>query len=558
MLGEERLRRLIDAGQTLVAEHDLSLVLKRLLEVALDLTGARYAAIGVLDEHREALADFITAGLGADTRAAIGDLPRGRGVLGVLISHPQPLRLGDVGEHARSYGFPPGHPQMSSFLGVPILIRGEAWGNLYLTDKLGADEFSQDDEETAAALAGWAGIAVENARLYWETDERRSQLERSVNALEATFEIARAVGGETELPRVLELIAKRSRALVEASAVAILLTDGEDFVVAAAAGQFPLEIVGTKIPRSRSIAAGVLASGRPQRISDLSSHLHFSLSEYGVEATCGVFVPLQFRGANVGVIDAFDRIDGPQFRADDERLLLAAAASAATAVATAQGVERDRLRRAFEATEEERRRTARELHDQTLQSLAALRLQLGAAQRKDDLAFWRDTGASAIEQIQQEIANLRAIITDLRPPALDEIGLSAAIDALVHRVRITSEAYVTASVRVDGGDDGVTAADRDVQAVAYRVTQEALTNAIKHSGANHIEVEVTVKADELRLSVRDDGHGFDPHQTSSGFGLGGIRERIGLIGGDFELSSTTNGTVVAARLPIADRARPAA
>ncbi len=201
---------------------------ERLLDVARELTGARYAAIGVLDERRESLADFITAGIAAEAHTAIGDLPRGRGVLGLLISNPMPLRLSDVGDHVRSYGFPPGHPAMTSFLGVPILIRGESWGNLYLTDKT-QGEFDEADEESAVVLAAWAGIAVENARLYRQTDRRRAELERSVRALEATSEIARAVGGETQLDRVLELIAKRSRALVDAAGAAILLLDGDRF-----------------------------------------------------------------------------------------------------------------------------------------------------------------------------------------------------------------------------------------------------------------------------------------------------------------------------------------
>lgn len=558
MLGEDRLRRLIDAGRILVAERDVNGVFARLLDVARDLTGAGYAAIGVLDERREGLADFITAGIAPETHSVIGQLPRGRGVLGLLIEDPQPLRLREVGAHSHSYGFPAGHPPMSSFLGVPIMIRGEAWGNLYLTDKAGRDAFDADDEDAAVVLAAWAGIAVENARLYRQTDERRVELERSVGALAATLEIARAIGGETDLSRVLELIAKRSRALVDAASVAILLVDGDDFVVAAVAGQIPQEIVGTKIARSRSIAASVLESGRAQRVSDLSSHLRFSLSQHGVEARAGIFVPLQFRGANVGVIDAFDRVDGPEFRLEDERLLLAAAASAATAVATAQSVERDRLRRTFEAIEAERRRAARELHDQTLQALGGLRLQLAAAHRKDDLAFWRSTGEALMDQIQQEIANLRAIITDLRPPALDEIGLAAAIDALVHRARRTTGAEISAAMRIPRGVRSNDAIDRDIEATVYRVIQEALTNAIKHAGAGHIMIELTRDGDELRLRVRDDGGGFDPGMRSTGFGLSGIRERVELSGGELALTSGPDGTTVAATLPCAPRARQVA
>ena len=184
-LDRNRLRRLIEAGRSVVAEHELEGVFSRLLDVARELTGAKYAAIGILDEKRENLADFITAGIDPNAHGLIGDLPRGRGVLGLLISKPEPLRMPNVGAHIRSYGFPQGHPAMTSFLGVPILIRREAWGNLYLTNKHAGD-FDEADEEAAVVLASWAAIAVENARLYRETDQRRAELELSVHALEAT------------------------------------------------------------------------------------------------------------------------------------------------------------------------------------------------------------------------------------------------------------------------------------------------------------------------------------------------------------------------------------
>ena len=164
-LDEHRLARLIDAGRGLLSELDLETVLDRLLQTAADLTGARYVALGVLDEARRELARFLTRGIDEATHRAIGDLPRGRGILGVLIDDPRSLRLDDVGDHPRSYGFPPGHPPMRSFLGVPILIRGQAWGNLYLTEKAGGEPFSSEDEEAVIVLADWAAIAIEIAGL---------------------------------------------------------------------------------------------------------------------------------------------------------------------------------------------------------------------------------------------------------------------------------------------------------------------------------------------------------------------------------------------------------
>jgi signal transduction histidine kinase len=548
-LDHDRLRRLIEAGRSVVAERELEGVFARLLDVARELTGARFAAIGVLDDARESLADFITAGIEPAAHTVIGDLPRGRGVLGLLISNPEPLRMADVGAHVRSYGFPPGHPAMTSFLGVPILIRGEAWGNLYLTDKDGGS-FDETDEEAAVVLASWAAIAVENARLYRQTDERRAELERSVRALEATSEIARAVGGETQLERVLELIAKRSRALVEAAGVAILLADGDDFIVAATAGEVPRAITGSRVARGGSVAGRVVSTGRPERVSDVSSSLRFALGDLGVKAQSGMFVPLQFRGATLGVIEAFDRTGGPEFRAEDERMLQAAAASAATAVATAQSVEQDRLRRTLRAAEEERRRWARELHDETLQGLGGLRVVLSSARRSNDLDTLRAALDSAVEQIGVEIANLRALITELRPASLDELGLGPALDALFERVQTIHGFQIGANVRLAyESRQRKSRLNPDLETTVYRMVQESLTNVAKHAHADRVDVEVIEQGDELHVTVRDDGAGFDPGTPVSGFGLTGMRERIALSGGRLEVTSSKAGTAVEAMLP---------
>ncbi len=548
-LDQDRLRRLIEAGRSVVAERELEGVFARLLDVARELTGAHFAAIGVLDEARENLADFITAGIDPHAHSIIGDLPRGRGVLGLLISKPVPLRLADVGGHIRSYGFPPGHPAMTSFLGVPILIRGEAWGNLYLTDKIGG-EFDDADEEAAVVLASWAAIAVENARLYKHTEARRAELERSVRALEATSEIARAVGGETQLDRVLELIAKRSRALVEAAGAAILLIDGDDFIVAAAAGEIPRRIVGSRVARSGSVAGRVVSSGRPERVSDVGSSLRFALGDLGVKAQSGMFVPLLFRGTSLGVIEAFDRQGGPEFRADDERLLLAAAASAATAVATAQSVEQDRLRRTLRAAEEERRRWARELHDETLQGLGGLRVLLSSARRNNDVGQLHRTLETAVDQIAQEIANLRALITELRPAALDELGLAPALEALFDRVRTLHGLELEAHIELayESGRAGARL-EMDVETAIYRLVQESLSNAARHAHADHVDVEVVEHDEQVRVLVRDDGGGFDTGAPSSGFGLTGMRERVALTGGRLEITSSADGTTICAELP---------
>ena len=270
-LNEKELRKLLDVGRALVADLDVETVLRHVLETARELTGARYAALGILDEGKEELERFVFVGIDEDTRRLIGPLPRGGGVLGELIRNPEPLRLPDVTQHRRSYGFPPGHPPMTTFLGVPISIRGEAWGNLYLTDKADGAEFDERDEESAIVLAEWAAIAIGNARLYEDVARRRAELERAVRGLEATATVARAVGFETDLERVLELVVKRGRALVDADSLLVILQEGDELRVAAAAGEIGAEAVGVTLRAGRHAARCALderhvgASAEPGR-----------------------------------------------------------------------------------------------------------------------------------------------------------------------------------------------------------------------------------------------------------------------------------------------------
>ncbi len=378
-LDEPRLRQLIDVGRGLVAELDPEVIFDRVLEVACEMTGARYAALGVLDDDRHELERFITRGIDEKTHRAIGDLPRGRGVLGLLIEQPQPLRLTNVGDHPRSYGFPPGHPPMTNFLGVPILIRGRAWGNLYLTEKASGD-FDEADEQSALILAEWTAIAVDNARLYRNVQEQRDTLKQAVRRLEATTEVARAVGGETDLDRILGTIVKRGRALIEGRSLLILLEDGNELRVAAAAGEIDRD-AELRIPIEGSAPGQVMKSRRPDRVSRIGADLLSRPSSHDA-GVAALLVPLNFRGRTLGVLVALDSLGrSGGFTEEDERLLDSFAASAATAVATAQSVAEDRMRDSIEATERERRRWARELHDESLQSMAGLRVMLSRARR---------------------------------------------------------------------------------------------------------------------------------------------------------------------------------
>jgi two-component system, NarL family, sensor histidine kinase DevS len=543
-LDAARLTALLDAGRGLVTQREVDAVLDELLRIACDLTGARYAAIGVLDAERRSLERFVTRGIGTAEREAIGDLPRGHGILGELIRDPVPLRLEDVSHHPRSYGFPAHHPPMRTFLGVPVIIRGQPWGNLYLTEKA-SGSFDESDEAATVILADWAALAVENAHLHEDAARRRAEAERAVRRLEATAAIARAVGSETDLERVLELIVKRGRALVDARAVVLLLVDGDRFQLAAGAGQVAGAAVGGRFPIAESAEGEVLFSGRPERIDDVPARLRISERDLGVaRARTALLVPLVYRNTPLGLLAAFDRFtDDAAFGDEEERLLLAFAASAATAVATARSVAEERLRHSLAAAEQERGRWARELHDETLQALGGLQVLLSSAVRRGTQEALEQSVRDAIEHISTEIESLRTLIAELRPAALDEIGLAPAIESLGDRLAAVEGLDVEVEVELESR------LDPELETTVYRVVQEALTNVAKHAEAEHVRVSVALEFDVVRVEVVDDGRGFDPDARVDGFGLVGMKERAALSHGGLEIESAPGRTVVRATLP---------
>ena len=552
------IRRLLEVGRALVSDLDMPAILQRVLGAAREVTGARYAALGVLSEDRERLEEFLVDGIDDRVRAEIGESPRGRGVLGVLISDPRPLRLDDVTKHPRSYGFPEGHPQMRSFLGVPLMIRGRAWGNLYLAEKVGGGgTFTAADEEAALILADLAGVAIENARLYASSESRRRELERAVRGLEATRDVSVAIGGETGSDRVLELIAKRSRDLVDARAVLIMLCEGPDLVVAASAG-YADDVRGHRLPIAESSSGQVLQRGIPERIAQVGSRLRIAPAELGIpDAHTALLVPMLHRRAPLGVLAAFDRgANSAPFSAIDEDLLQTFAGSAANAIAISRSVEADRLRASLAAADAERSRWARELHDDTLQIFGGLRVLLAGTLRRGDSARYERAMVDAIEGISQGIEGLRAIIADLRPAALDEIGLQPALEALVHR-RSTDTLKIVSKLELPGRGFGSPALDPELETTVYRLVQEALTNVTKHSSARTAQVTVTAAPRALTVEVRDDGAGFDTDVATAGYGLAGMRERVYLVGGTLEVSSEPDtGTTIRARLPVRPAAAP--
>jgi two-component system, NarL family, sensor histidine kinase DevS len=545
---EERFRRLIDVGSNLLSELDLEEVLKSVVEAARELTGARYAALGVLDRERRELERFINVGIDEETRRDIGNLPRGRGVLGELIREPVPLRLSDVNAHPHAYGFPPGHPPMHSFLGVPIAVRGETYGNLYMTEKEGVDEFDDADEEAALTLASWAGIAIENARLYTSLSEREVEVEQALRRAETSVDIARTIGGETDVERVLDLIVKRARALVDARALLVLLRRGGDLFVAAHAGRIDEDISEMTIPIEDSIIGAAMEDRVSQRLERGSPPSEGRLREK-VGAETALVVPLLFRGRAVGALVALDReAGGLEFDQEDLRLLQSFASSAATAVATAQTVESERLQQRVESAQMERERWARELHDDALQGLAAIRITLATAlQGKDEDRSERIERAAekTVARLEDQINDLNRLINDLRPAALERLGLAGALEALAEESSARGAIEVEATVEIRGE------LGRDEERLVYRLVQESLTNVVKHAHASHVEVSAAEGEGAIQIAVRDDGEGFDTGASTAGRGLTGMRDRIELLGGEIAVSSTPGkGTDISARVPL--------
>ena len=431
------------------------------------------------------------------------------------------------------------------------------------TEKAGGGQFTDADEESVTALARFAGVAIDHARRYTGAAARRDELARSVAALQATTEIARAVGGETDLELILELVAKRCRALVGARTVLIELVSGNELVVAAVAGDRPAGLIGERMALADTVASAALRTRATQRLEAELNRAHFDqhgVGKHGVSADTGMVVPLIFHDEAYGVLIVVDRLhDGPEFTAEDQGLLEAFATSAATAVATARTMASELHRQRIAAAEGERGRWARELHDETLQSLAALRIALSTAHRIGGVQVLDDAVGQAIEDLDDGISNLRSLVTDLRPVALDDLGLAAAIEALCQRTsRHGLEIDRSIDLAYEQGREP-TRHTPELETAAYRIIQEALTNATKHGQVKRAVIELLETEATVELTVRDDGHGFDPATSTTGFGLLSMRERVALLDGAIEIeSSPGNGTKVTASFPVQRRPAEAA
>ena len=413
--------------------------------------------------------------------------------------------------------------------------------DLYARRKDGTEFPCEIFLSTVATDDGMMGLAA----IRDITDRRRDrdELRRAVRRLQAATDVALAVGGETDLERVLEAIVERGRALVEARALIILLREGEDLVVgatAAVSGGLDPAVADLRIPA--------------QEASDQVLLGRFTGADLGSkESGRALIAPLVFRGDPLGVVVALDRVGDPgSFSDEHQRLLEAFAASAATGVATARSMAEERLQNTIDSAEQERSRWARELHDETLQALAVLRMRLSSALRDESPETLEETGRAAVTQIDEEIMKLRLLITELRPASLDTIGLEAALQALGKQHQQAAGMEVNCEFVLPREEEQ--RPTPVIETAVYRMVQEALNNVSKHSMAQRADLSVRAGRGSIEIEVRDNGVGFEPSLVREGFGLVGMRERAALLGGVLDVKSTRGaGSVVRAEIPLMTR-----
>jgi signal transduction histidine kinase len=535
----DRLRALIDAGTAFNAELSLDALLLKLAETAAELTDARYAALGVIDASGRGLERFVHTGLSEEQARAIGHLPRGHGILGALITDARSLRLEAITDDPRSAGFPPNHPPMRGFLGVPVRLRDRAYGNLYLSEKA-EGPFTAADQEIVEMLAGQAAVAIENARLY-EAATRWSR------QLEALIEVGNALAAEIELPRLLDLVTARLRELLDARVVAIALIAPDGTLrLEAAAGLGSTEVLGLSMEPDRSKSGRVLARRRAERVDLLLDDPEVDQEVAArVGARSGLYVPLIARGEPIGILLAHDRA-GPDTRFTDEDLRVAEtfASRAAVAVELSARVAGDALRRVVEAQELERRRLARELHDQTGQELTSVLLGLRAIEEAPTDAERRAAVAGVRAQVVETLHDVRRLAVELRPKALDDFGLVPALERLVETFAEQTSMRIDLEARLGDRLPG------EVETAIYRIVQEALTNVVKHARARQVSIVLTRTGKSFTALIEDDGVGFDDRAPVEGLGLVGMRERLALLRGRLKVESGAAGTTLVAEVPL--------
>jgi signal transduction histidine kinase len=531
----DRRDALIRSGMALAAELDLDTVLQRIVELAVELTGATYGALGVLNPD-DTIREFITSGVTAQERAAIGAPPTGRGVLGLLVREGHPMRLSRISDHPASVGFPPNHPKMTSFLGVPVSARGWVFGNLYLTDKRGAEEFDEEDEQALVVLAAQAGAAIENARLYEEATTRQRWLE-------AVREIGETILTRAHPDGALQMIAERALTLVGADATVVSVPEGLVHLrVAYAQGLKADRMIGQIFPIEGSISGEVVRSG-VVHIADASTDERRA----GPIVAAGGFgpmvaVPLMARGRAFGTLSAANRLGRPAFVSQEVRLLQTFADQAAAALEYARV--QDEMERLVVL--EDRERIAKELHDGVIQALFAVGMGLEATAMMTSEEDLTTRIEGAVNEIDRVIRDLRNYIFGLRPGILADRELDKALRTLVDEFRAKSGVVTIVEL-----DEEVAAGLASVAADVIQLAREALSNVGRHAHATTCRVSLRHEDHMAVLEVDDDGTGFDLATTPRGEGLTNLEQRAGSLGGAASIDSIAEqGTTVRIELPL--------
>ncbi|GAA2635635.1 two-component system sensor histidine kinase [Dactylosporangium fulvum] len=539
MTNRERLRALLDAVVGIGADLDLHSTLERIVEAACRLSDARYGALGVIGPDRM-LVEFINHGVTPAERAAIGDLPRGHGVLGLLIEEPRAIRLEDITQHSRAYGFPPNHPPMHSFLGVPIRIRDQVFGNLYLAEKGGGEQFTQDDEDLVSALSVAAGAAIENARLYAQTGRRQRWLE-------AAAEITAVLLGEVRRTEALQLVATRAREVAEADLAMVLLYDepaGELRVEVAVGGDY--DLTGATVEVARSDFTGVVNGRHLAVVEDLGKAAAWPVS---LSTGTALLVPLSAGGVPLGALVVAYRQGSVTFAEDpDVALVETFAGQAALALERARAQdEREML-----AVVGDRERIARDLHDVVIQRLFAAGMQLQSAARLAGTPGVQERIDRVVDDLDVTIRDIRGSIFELRSAPGD--SLRGQVRGQIDEVR--DALGFRPELRIDGPVD--TAVPGPARTALLAVLREALSNVVKHARARSVQVTVAAGGGALLLTVQDDGRGpgtaggsGSGQDNGQGNGLPNMRARAEDLGGTCTVEpASPGGTRVAWRVPL--------
>jgi signal transduction histidine kinase len=529
--GPQALRRLVDAVVTVGEGLDLHAVLQRIVETAADLVDARYGALGLIDESGERLSDFITVGVTDEERSAIGDLPKGLGLLGHIIEHAEPLRLADLAEHPDRYGFPPGHPPMHSLLGVPIRVRGEVFGNLYLTEKQSGEVFTDVDEELVVGLATAAAVAIENARLFERTRHHEA-------VIEALSEVAAKLVAGTARDDVLHLIATRARELVggDLAAISLLVPDhpptGGRLQATVADGDGADSIVGEAFSASQSVAGEVLRTGRPVMVDDVGNDPRVAQQRLRQGFGPALFVPLTDDDGPYGALSVIRLRGSARFTAGDAELL----GSFATQANVVLELDNRRAQLDRLTLLESQERIARDLHDSAIQRIFAASLMLtGTASQVGDGPL-RERIEQAVDELDTATRLIRGVIFDISSrstsgePVLRRRVLEVAGDA-------SRPLGFSPHVTFDGPVDTVPTPDQVRQLV--HTLREALSNVARHAHASSADIRITATGTELELTVTDDGAGFSPERL--GNGVGNMRARAESLGGSFDIGTGPAG-----------------